>query len=214
MKYNKTLQKVIDFHGHICPGLSYGYRAAAAALERLGKRAVDEEIVAVVENNSCAVDAVQVMTGCTFGKGNLIFKDYGKQVYTFFSRATGEGFRISVHFQRQESPEEKAVWEESRRGEPTPETAEKVRAIKAQKVEAILSADEADVLTVEAVTLPLPPRAQIHPSLRCGKCGEKTMEPRIVEQGGKHLCIPCAKAEKKKEPPFQREELKKSESAL
>ncbi|NOY52256.1 MAG: formylmethanofuran dehydrogenase [Deltaproteobacteria bacterium] len=198
MKYNETLQKVIEFHGHICPGLAYGYRTAAAALAHLGKRAVDEEIVAVVENNSCAVDAIQVMTGCTFGKGNLIFNDYGKQVYTFFSRATGEGFRVSVHFERQESPEEKKVWEQSRREEKNPETDETVRDIKTRKVEAILSADEADVLTVQAVTLPLPPRAQIYPTLRCDKCGEKTMEPRIMEKGGMHLCIPCAEAEKKK----------------
>nr|WP_279383444.1 FmdE family protein [Methanobacterium formicicum] len=25
------------------------------------------------------MDAIQVITGCTFGKGNLIFKDYGKK---------------------------------------------------------------------------------------------------------------------------------------
>ncbi len=36
------------------------------------KRAVDEEIVAVVETDACFSDAVQVMTGCTFGKGDFI----------------------------------------------------------------------------------------------------------------------------------------------
>jgi len=61
-----------------CPGLPGSLRA----LKELKGRAEDEELVAVVENNLCAVDAVQVMTGCTFGKGNLIFRDYGKQVYT------------------------------------------------------------------------------------------------------------------------------------
>jgi len=198
METNATLQRVIDFHGHICPGVAYGYRVAAAALERLGQRSVDEEIVAVVENNSCAVDAVQVMTGCTFGKGNLIFKDYGKQVYTFFRRGTGEGFRICVHFERRESPEEKTVWEQSRRGDQNPETAERVQAIKTRKVEAILSADEADVLTVQAVTLPLPPKARIYPSIRCDNCGEKTMEPRLVEEEGKRLCIPCRETKEEK----------------
>ena len=39
--------------------------------------AADEEIVAIVENDACGVDALQCVTGCTFGKGNLIFRDYG-----------------------------------------------------------------------------------------------------------------------------------------
>jgi formylmethanofuran dehydrogenase subunit E len=46
----------------------------------------------ITENNACGVDAVQYITGCTFGKGNLIFKD--KQPFTFFRRDTREGIRI------------------------------------------------------------------------------------------------------------------------
>jgi len=34
-------------------------------------RAEDEEIVAVVETDACGADAIQVRTGCTFGKGNF-----------------------------------------------------------------------------------------------------------------------------------------------
>jgi len=92
----KSFDEVVEFHGHACPGLALGYRASRAAIKRMGEKASDEEIVAIVENNSCAVDAVQVMTGCTFGKGNLIYRDYGKQVYTFFKRSSGYGTRISV----------------------------------------------------------------------------------------------------------------------
>ncbi len=84
------------FHGHECMGLAWGYKVAMFALEKLGvDRAGNEELVAIVENDSCAVDAIQVVTGCTFGKGNLIFRDYGKHVYTFFKRSSGEGIRIT-----------------------------------------------------------------------------------------------------------------------
>ena len=70
----------VRFHGHICPGLAIGYAAVKAGSRVLGlSTAEDEEIVAFVENDSCAVDAVQVLLGCTFGKGNLIFRDWGKQ---------------------------------------------------------------------------------------------------------------------------------------
>jgi formylmethanofuran dehydrogenase subunit E len=87
MREDIPYEELIAFHGHSCPGLAIGYRMTKAALFFLGvKRAYDEELVAIVENDACGVDAVQYLSGCTFGKGNLVFKDYGKRVYTFFSR--------------------------------------------------------------------------------------------------------------------------------
>ena len=57
-------------------------------------RAEDEELVSIVENDACGVDALQCVTGCTFGKGNLIFRDYGKHVFTIYSRSTRKGVRV------------------------------------------------------------------------------------------------------------------------
>ena len=66
--------EVVRFHGHTCPGLALGYRAAETALERLRSgRAEDEELVAIAEAAACGVAAVQVLTGCTVGKGILRF---------------------------------------------------------------------------------------------------------------------------------------------
>ena len=63
-----TYEEIIQFHGHECPGLAMGYRMATAAMTRLDSiRAEDEEIVAIVENDACGVDALQCITGCTFG---------------------------------------------------------------------------------------------------------------------------------------------------
>jgi formylmethanofuran dehydrogenase subunit E len=74
----ELIQETTNFHGHWCPGLAIGIRASEWVLKEMGK-APDEEIVAVVETDMCGVDAVQYLTGCTFGKGNLIHKDYGKK---------------------------------------------------------------------------------------------------------------------------------------
>jgi formylmethanofuran dehydrogenase subunit E len=88
-------EKSVGFHGHECPGLAIGVRACEAAAERLGvSYSKDEEVVCITENNACGVDAVQFITGCTFGKGNLIFKDKGKQAFTFFRRDIGQGIRV------------------------------------------------------------------------------------------------------------------------
>src|SRR3990172_9068175 len=100
IKSMKDYKDIIAFHGHSCPGLALGFRAAIAALKNMDMKDIseDEELVAIVENDSCAVDAIQAITGCTFGKGNLIFRDYGKHVYTFYNRRTDEGIRVSEDY--------------------------------------------------------------------------------------------------------------------
>ncbi len=194
MEQSDTLKEVIDFHGHMCPGVAYGFRVAETALKRLRERARDEEIVAVVENDSCAVDAIQVMTGCTFGKGNLIFKDYGKQVYTFFSRETGKGFRISLDYNREETQEERDVWQKYGEGDRTASVVNALQEIKRKKVEEILKAPAEKLFSLDPVTVPAPPKARIYPSVRCVRCGEKVMEPRTREIDGRDCCIPCSES--------------------
>ena len=93
-----TYNEIIQFHGHECPGLAMGYRMATAAMEYFeSSRAEDEELVAIVENDACGVDALQCVIGCTFGKGNLLFRDYGKHVFTIYSRSSRSGIRVYFH---------------------------------------------------------------------------------------------------------------------
>ena len=41
-------KKCVDFHGHLCPGLSMGYKASLTGMEWLrASRASDEEVVAM-----------------------------------------------------------------------------------------------------------------------------------------------------------------------
>ncbi len=200
----KRFEDVVDFHGHICPGLALGYRVSIFALKELGERAADEELVAIVENNSCAVDAVQVITGCTFGKGNLIFKDYGKQVYTFIKRpsrnrvaTTGDGLRISVEWKSPEdTEEEKRMWDWYKKGDRSDEVLKIIHNRKSKKIEMILSVEDEELLKVKKGKMDLPEEAKIYPSLRCSRCGEKVMEPRTRIKDGKIVCIPCYESDK------------------
>lgn len=188
----KTFNDIVSFHGHSCPGLALGYRVALFALALLGQRSEDEEIVAIVENNSCAVDAIQVMTGCTFGKGNLVWKDYGKQVYTFIKRPAGEAVRIAINWTpTEETAEEKRIWDRYIRGERFDEVLKAVHSRKAKKIDAILRASDDELFKVSREHVEPPPEAQIYPSLRCALCGEKMMEPRARIKNGEIVCIPC-----------------------
>lgn len=193
----KTFDDVVDFHGHSCPGLALGYRVSLRAIREFKGRSEDEELVAIVENNSCAVDAVQVMTGCTFGKGNLIFRDYGKQVYTFIQRPSGKGIRISIDWQKPiESAKEKAMWERYAKGGRSKEVIKFIHNRKAEKIGHILEADEKELIKIIKVRQTLPEEARIYPGIRCEKCNEKVMEPRARVKSGKIVCIPCFERER------------------
>ena len=90
----ELVARTIAFHGHLCPGLTTGIRVAEVALREIGPHAEDEELVAVVETDSCGVDAIQYLLGCTFGKGNLIHLDHGQSVFTFSRRSDGKTLRV------------------------------------------------------------------------------------------------------------------------
>lgn len=193
----KTFDDVVKFHGHSCPGLAFGYRVALAALKEMDMENIseDEEVVAIVENDSCAVDAIQVLTGCTFGKGNLIFRDYGKQVYTFIKRPSGDAVRISVDFTPpEETEEEKEMWKRYSEGDRSEDVLKAVHNRKAKKLKAILNASDSEVLKIEKKKMPLPPEARIYQSVRCSMCGEKVAEPKARVRDGKIVCIPCFEA--------------------
>jgi len=165
------LRRVVAFHGHYCPGIMMGYLASKIALERLGaERAEDEELIAIVENDSCAADAVQVVTGCTFGKGNFFFRDYGKHVYTFALRPSGKAVRISRRAEAPEGPED--------------ETRE-------EKILRMMNTPPEALWNVEEGTIELPETARIHESVVCSRCGEPVMVTRTREVAGETVCLAC-----------------------
>lgn len=191
----EDLKPVVAFHGHLCPGLLIGYRASKIALERLrAGRSKDEELVAIVENDSCSADAVQFMTGATFGKGNFIFRDYGKQVFTFVRRSDGKALRVSLRADGRDpdnlTPEEKRILDDYRAAEePSEELRQAARGISAR---ALLENSDEKLFDIEWVDVPVPEKARIHKSIDCESCGESTMETRIVECEGRKYCIPCS----------------------
>ncbi|MBP2638007.1 MAG: FmdE, Molybdenum formylmethanofuran dehydrogenase operon [Firmicutes bacterium] len=186
-------QKAIDFHGHCCPGLTIGYLAAKAALEHLKvERAEDEELVAIVESDGCGIDAIQVLLGCTIGKGNLIYKDHGKQAYTIGNRKTGQAVRVVMTGDMVPlTPEQEAIKTAVFSGQATPEQEEAWQKLQSERTERLLSATPAQQFKVQDVELKLPSEAKIFKSVICEYCGEKVMEARARLKNGKIACLAC-----------------------
>lgn len=188
-----VVQKARDFHGHLCPGLTIGIRAAQIALREIGPHSGDEEVVAIVETDMCAVDAIQLVTGCTFGKGNLFHQDYGKNAYTFIRRSDGRAIRIVGRSDGwpPNKPEHQSLGEKIRAG--TADEAEHRRywELHEERAMLVMEMPEAQLFEVRDVRAEVPKRARIHSSVKCDECGESAMETRIRLFGGRNLCIPC-----------------------
>ena len=160
-------ERCVEFHGHECPGLAMGFKACEAAMEKMKLNfSKDEEVVCVTENDACGVDAVQVLTGCTFGKGNLIYKGTGKMAFSFFSRATGESLRMIVKLSKEEMDHK-------------------------QRQKFILNSAVDEVFAFSNPTFNLPEKARLFTTIICEKCGEGAPEHKMRIKDGKKVCLDC-----------------------
>ena len=163
----KNWERCADFHGHTCGGLAIGFQAARRAAQLLGLTfSQDEEVVCVCENDACGVDAIQVLLGCSVGKGNLLFRMRGKQAFSFFCRKTGQSVRLVLRPMPDLPREERRDW--------------------------ILGQDPADLFEQKPVDFALPEPARLFASYPCDCCGEMTAEPNLRLEQGKKLCLSCA----------------------
>jgi formylmethanofuran dehydrogenase subunit E len=189
----ETIDKVVEFHGHMCAGLALGIRAAEVGLAEIGAHAADEEVVAVVETDMCAVDAIQFLTGCTFGKGNLVHLDHGKNAYTFVRRSDGKAVRISTRpgAWSTRDPEWLSLFARVRTGTATPAERDAFAASQRERSERVLDVPLEELYDVREVDVPAPRPARILASVACEACGEATMETRVRRLDGRELCLPC-----------------------
>lgn len=157
----------VAFHGHACGGLTIGYKAALYAMELLHlTRSEDEAVVCITENDACGVDAIQVILGCSAGKGNLLFHLRGKQAFSFYERNSGRSVRLVLRA-LPEFPDRES------------------------KFQYLQNAPVADLFDVKEAVLPLPEPARLFASQPCSRCGELTAESMLRLEQGKPVCLDC-----------------------
>ncbi|MFP4474947.1 MAG: FmdE family protein [Desulfatibacillaceae bacterium] len=187
-----VIQQTQAFHGHVCPGLAIGIRAAELALREVG-HAAENDLVAVTETDMCGVDAVQFLTGATYGKGNLVHKDYGKMAFTFWDRAREKGVRAVFRWEAGEEfrREMYTLMRKIQDGEAADEEKKKAENLRQKLYEDILAAELDTLFTLHQPQGGPPTRARVLDSIQCARCGERTMESRTRRYDRKVYCIPC-----------------------
>lgn len=179
----ELIQQTIKFHGHVCPGLAIGIRVAELAMKELACND-NSPLFAVVETDMCGVDAIQFLTGCTFGKGNLVNLDYGKMAFSFYRRDDNSSIRVVMKpdFLKQISNEN------TNNPAQTPK----------EKFDYVMNCNLENIFNTMPPKRPIPRPAKALDSMICQACNESVMESRVRLYQGKTLCIPCFMAVEQK----------------
>jgi formylmethanofuran dehydrogenase subunit E len=188
------LHKAEIAHGHMCAGQILGVRMSVLGLRSLGIEdplgADRKRLVAFVEIDRCATDAIGMVTGCRLGKRTLKFRDWGKMAATFVDLSAGTGVRI-------------VALESSR--DLARELHPDVQIKSHQQMLAYRELSDEQLFRVERVRVAVDP-AEL-PGYKaervvCARCGEGINFGRYEEIGGQRLCLPCAHSELQYWTPF------------
>ncbi len=172
---------LISFHGHFCGGLAIGMRAVALAQDIL-KYQDKKDLTVITETDMCGVDAIQYLCSCTYGKGNLIHKDYGKNAFTFYDHAQKKAVRIIMKAEISEIIEK--VKESAT-------ISDLINLFDEDKKNPIFLVDDDELFDYKEIEYSPPRKAEVLQSFKCDNCNEKMMESRARHYAGKTLCTPC-----------------------
>ena len=185
--FEDLLSKAEIAHGHLCAGQILGVRMSLLGLQTLGMNdplgADRKRLVAFVEIDRCATDAIGLVTGCRLGKRTLKFRDWGKMAATFVDLSAGIGIRI-------------LALENSR--DLARELHPEIGSKSLQQMLAYRELSDHQLFRAERVGVAVNP-AEL-PGFKadrviCARCGEGINFGRYEEVGGQPICLPCAHPE-------------------
>ncbi|MCL5057845.1 MAG: formylmethanofuran dehydrogenase subunit E family protein [Actinobacteria bacterium] len=85
------LDLLVASHGHLCPGLAMGYRAARYALKMVDR---GPGLVVYSGSGGCPLHAIEMLTGCSRDSGTVITAD--GEGWAFYDSQSDEGLRITL----------------------------------------------------------------------------------------------------------------------
>ncbi len=146
--------RVENFHGHRCPGSAYGLRVAIAGLSHAGNH--PEDLLKVhSRTRMCAIDAIQVLTGCTVGNGQLVIRDTSEHEFIFWNETNASGCKIRVRkVLFEDTKEEIEAMKRFGTGDRSLAVCQLVDQRREKRIDGILSLPESEILEIESLENP------------------------------------------------------------
>jgi formylmethanofuran dehydrogenase subunit E len=195
MNASDYLDVGLKFHGHKCPAMPMGLRAAAAAMNALNvDRSQDKELVLLAETGSdhaagCFVDGLMTMTGCTYGKSNVKKTYYGKMAFTLVDTRRNKAVRVQLKPDFFGKMLGSPFVQQRKQGVPPQDIP---ASITDPLVDGVMARAEAEFLEISPVFDYAFTRTKgTFDTDLCEACGERVFVNKLQEVGGKRLCVPC-----------------------
>jgi formylmethanofuran dehydrogenase subunit E len=202
----ETLTPVVDpkewlefgqkFHGHKCPAMPNGLRVGAAAMNALGvERTGDSALLAIMDLGddhcaTCFADGVQVITGCTLGKGNIQKTHKGKWAVTLIGKKSKKAVRVSPKAEAMLATKETPFFKEYReKGVPPTQVPDEVVQPLVDKVMNTADNEILEISDVFDYDYQEPPHS--FAGFVCEECGEMVVEKYGRIKGDKKVCVDC-----------------------
>ena len=185
----------LAFHGHKCPAMPLGLRAAVAAMNVLKvERAQDKELHVISETGKghaagCFLDGIMAATGCTYGKSNIEKLYYNKMAFTLVDVAGKKAVRVSLKPDFFAKMLQSPFVEERKRGVPPQDIP---ATIADPLVEKVMTMPEEMFLEIGPVTdYELEHKPGVFAAAPCSRCGEMVFIDKLVETATGRICLGC-----------------------
>jgi len=193
---SKLLRLTGLIHGHYCPGSALGVKAAARAVREWQSGASGkEDLMAIVETNTCFADGVQMVTGCSLGNNALIYRDFGKMAVSLAKR-TGEAVRVAGKpggtSPLERFPEAAALFRKVQGGQGTQAEAAALKKLWIEIAFKMLDVPDEELFSITRITIDMPVYTRVSASIKCSECGESVTEWRARLKDGQPVCLFCS----------------------
>jgi len=191
----KYLDIGFQFHGHKCPAMPLGLKAGSIAMNKLDvERSQAGELYTILDLGdfhcaTCFADGVQVITGCTYGKGNISRSHKGKFSLTLIDQKNRKGVKVTPSGKWLKQAFQSEFMELRKKGIPPQEISSEIADPLIEKVLNI-SDDNFSVEIIPDINIKVPPH--IWEKDLCEECGELTVAEYGHYLDGKFLCKDCA----------------------
>jgi formylmethanofuran dehydrogenase subunit E len=175
------------------------------------EKSPDDETYAVLESCGRGADAVQAITGRTTGKGNLIIRDNGKQVYTFGIRGHPRAIRIALRPDYAADRLDPGLLELSQKvsaGKASDDEVGELRDRIEGVCRAILESPGEAVFDIREVAASEPACQCMTATVARDRCGEPIAMSHAKKAGNGYVCPSCGKAKTRYKRPNRQEESK------